>query len=257
MMNRLSAETTTGLISGSILEPNVLAASTPSVAAAVSTDSGELCRHSLFAPLHYERNYGYPLIVWLHGPGNDERQLRRIMPQLSMRNYVAVAPRGTLALDADADAAGFRWQQHGDHVYLAEKRVFDCVDLARRKFHVKPDRVFLAGAGCGGTMALRIALANPNAFAGALSLGGGLPRGMAPLARVNEARGKPLLLMSGITSERYSQTHVNEDLRLLHSAGITVTLRLYPHGDELSPMMLGDVDRWLMQQICPETSAAD
>ena len=52
--------------------------------------------YTLFAPLHYEPGYSYPLIVWLHGHGNDERQLVRIMPLVSMRNYVAVAPRGTL-----------------------------------------------------------------------------------------------------------------------------------------------------------------
>ena len=30
--------------------------------------------HSLFAPLHYEPGYAYPLIVWLHGLHGDERQ---------------------------------------------------------------------------------------------------------------------------------------------------------------------------------------
>ncbi len=225
-----------------------------SAASARCTESGDVCRHTLFAPLGYERNYAYPLVVWLHSPGGDERQLRRIMPQLSMRNYVAVAPRGTSAFDADADNRGFRWAQRGDDFALAEDRVFDCMALAARKFHVRQERVFLAGAGCGGTMALRIALANPGRFAGALSLGGELPRGMAPLANVNDARSVPLLLIAGLTSKHYPQTRVNDDLRLLHSAGITVSLRLYPFGDEIAPMMLGDVDRWLMQQICPESA---
>jgi phospholipase/carboxylesterase len=179
------------------------------------------------------------------------------MPQLSMRNYVAVAPRGTLSLDGDAetDEDGFRWAQELDHIFLAEQRVFDCVELARRKFHVKRERVFLAGAGCGGTMAIRLALANPHLFAGALSIGGELPRGLAPLSRLNQARGLPLLLIAGLESALYPQPRVNDDLRLLHSAGIAVTLRLYPFGDELSPVMLGDIDRWLMQQICPEAKA--
>ena len=47
--------------------------------------------HALFAPLHYASGYAYPLIVWLHGSGSDERQLQRIMPLVSMQNYVAVA----------------------------------------------------------------------------------------------------------------------------------------------------------------------
>ena len=43
--------------------------------------------HSVFVPLHYEANYSYPLLVWLHGPGDDERQLKKIMPLISMRRY--------------------------------------------------------------------------------------------------------------------------------------------------------------------------
>src|SRR5439155_1620708 len=34
----------------------------------------------LLAPVHYERNYAYPLVVWLHAPGNDEREIKQIMP---------------------------------------------------------------------------------------------------------------------------------------------------------------------------------
>jgi hypothetical protein len=47
----------------------------------------------VFAPLHYEPNYAYPLVVWLHAEGTDEQDLSRVIPRISMRNYVAVAPR--------------------------------------------------------------------------------------------------------------------------------------------------------------------
>ena len=50
-------------------------------------------QYSLYVPLHYERNYAYPLLIWLHGPSDDERQLRTIMRHISVRNYVGVAPR--------------------------------------------------------------------------------------------------------------------------------------------------------------------
>ena len=58
---------------------------------------------ALFAPMHYESNYAYPLIVWLHGANDDERQLKRIMPFVSLRNYVAVSPRGTVTADGRAE----------------------------------------------------------------------------------------------------------------------------------------------------------
>src|SRR6185503_16233240 len=50
-----------------------------------------------FAPIHYEERYAYPLLVWLHGDAGSEQELRQIMPLVSMRNYVAIAPRGASA----------------------------------------------------------------------------------------------------------------------------------------------------------------
>ncbi len=211
--------------------------------------------HAFFAPLHYERNYAYPLVVWLHGPQDSEDQLRRIMPLVSMRNYVAVAPRGTLAADVETGQGGYHWQPSADHIELAEQRVFECLELAQQRFHIDSSRIFLAGYAEGGTMAYRIALSHPRHFAGVLSLGGAFPTGDRPLRNVNQSRRLPLLLAAGRDSTIYSEAMVCRDLRLLHAAGMTVTLRLYPCGDELSSGMLADIDRWMMEQVCPSGSA--
>src|SRR5207249_1092134 len=70
----------------------------------------------LFTPLHYEPNYAYPLIVWLHADGEDEQVLGRIMADVSLRNYVAVAPRGTVPMARPTNSArggGFSWLETG------------------------------------------------------------------------------------------------------------------------------------------------
>lgn len=205
--------------------------------------------HALFAPLHYEPRYPYPLIVWLHGPGADERNLMRIMPLVSMRNYVAVAPRGTSAAASDGRPSGYTWLQSDDHVAQAEQRVFDCIALARYKLHIAPHRVFLAGFDCGGTMALRIALAHPEDFAGTVSLGGLFPTGQTALRSLPAARRVPIFLAAGRGSLDYPVDVVCRDLRLLHTAGILTTLRQYPGGHQLAPQMLSDLDRWIIEQI--------
>jgi phospholipase/carboxylesterase len=204
---------------------------------------------ALFAPLHYEPNYGYPLLVWLHGPGGDERQLMRIMPLVSMRNYVAVAPRGFRALSRDGRDEGWGWSQDLGHIHAAEQRVFDSIDAARRKFHVAPDRVFLAGFDCGGTMAIRIAMSHPDRFRGVISIGGPLPTGMTPLGQWTEARHLAVFLAVGRYSQHYPSQQVCEDLRLLHAAGISTTLREYPCGHQVTEGILCDVNRWIIQQI--------
>ena len=209
--------------------------------------------HALFAPLHYESGYAYPLIVWLHGPGGSERQLMRVMPLVSMRNYLAVAPRG-IAMAGGNDAVTYGWEQTPDDIQQAEQRIFDCIAIATRKLHVASHRIFLAGFDGGGTMAFRVAMNRPDLFAGVLSLCGRFPVGYSPLGHLALARRLSIFLAAGRDSRRHPPEEVCKDLRLFHAAGINVTLRQYPCGHELMPQMLRDVDRWIIEQI---TSAAE
>lgn len=209
---------------------------------------------ALFAPLHYEPNYDYPLIVWLHGTGDDEGQLMRIMPAVSLRNYVAVAPRGFLAREEQSGEGGYGWGQAVEQVQEAEQRIFDSIEAASRRLNFGRHRVFLAGFDAGGTMAFRVAMNHPQHFAGVLSFGGPFPTGQTPLSHLTDARRLQVFLAVGRDSLRYSASMVCDDLRLLHTAGMSVTLRQYPCGHELSPQMLRDMDRWMIDQI---TQSAD
>jgi phospholipase/carboxylesterase len=199
-----------------------------------------------FAPLHYEAGYAYPLVVWLHGRAASEQQLRRIMPHVSMRNFVAVAPRGTVA----RKRGGFRWRQDADGIEEAESRVLHCVAAACERFNIHPDRIFLAGSGSGGTMAVRVAWNRPDRFAGVASIGGPLPTERCPLHHVNDMRHMPSMMAMSRLSSTYPEDLVCRDLRLMHAAGCTVALRQYPGEDDLTTGMLADLNCWLMDLVC-------
>lgn len=197
----------------------------------------------LFAPIHYERNYAYPLVVWLHGDGTDERQLLRLMPQLSLRNYVGVAPRISQAeVAAEASAV--------------EQAVFDAIESARRRYHIASQRIFLAGADAGGTAALRVALAYPDRFAGVLSFGGAFPSGGAPLARLHEIRRLPLFLAYDEDHAMQHDETIEAQLRLFYTASMHVMLRRYPQQSQLGRQMLSDADRWMMDLVTGATQIA-
>jgi phospholipase/carboxylesterase len=217
-------------------------------AARYSVAQGEL-HAALFAPLHYEPNYAYPLLVWLHGPRDNESQLKRVMPLISMRNYVAVGPRGPRYDDRMAAGSGYSWSQSVAEWSIAEQRIFDAIELAQARFHIAPGRVFLAGYDCGGSMAFRVAMDQPERFAGVLSLCGRFPNSEAPLRRLSDARRVPLFLACGRDSRSYTTVEVCSNLKLFHSAGMNVSLRQYPCDHEIVPAMLADMDRWIMEQI--------
>lgn len=198
----------------------------------------------MFIPLHYERNYAYPLVVWLHDQGGDECRLPSLMPSLSLRNYVAVAPRG---VDVCSEG-GFGWAQKPLSIEWTDAAIETAIDDARRQLHIAAHRIFLAGEGSGGTMAMRIAFQRPDWFAGVLSINGPLPRGAAPLSRLNACRRVPVFWTHARRDERFPESDLSEQLRLLHFGGFNVTLRQYParHG---AAEILPDANRWMMDLV--------
>jgi phospholipase/carboxylesterase len=201
-----------------------------------------------YLPKRYEAGYAYPLIVWLHNSGGNERHLPLVMRHISLQNFVAVAPRATHA--SALDKRGFDWRQKGDAIADAEEVVDNAIRLAGSRFNIHPQRVFLIGHGTGGTMAMRLAMMRPRQFAGAASIAGSLPRNHTPLRRAKELRGFPFFIASSRDCQQYTQQEVCEDLRLLHAAGCSVALRQYPGDDDLTTVMLGDVNRWIMDRVC-------
>jgi phospholipase/carboxylesterase len=204
--------------------------------------------YATFAPIHYEERYAYPLVVWLHDSGSNEQELRQVMPLVSMRNYVAIAPRATCEDSRSRDR--YNWRQTSDAIESAHSRIADCIATAQQRFNIHEKRIFLVGRGSGATMALRTAWHDPNKFAGVVAINGPLPSRLSPMRRVNELRHVPCLLTTSRDSETYPPEQVCRDLRLLHVAGCTVALRQYPGADCLTSNMLSDLDRWLMELVC-------
>ncbi len=204
--------------------------------------------YATFAPIHYEERYAYPLLVWLHGDGGNEQELRNVMPHVSMRNFVAIAPRGSW--QNERYRGRFDWRQTPDTIEHAESQIADCISAAQRRFNIHPQRIFVVGRDSGGTMAFRVAWNDPSRFAGVGALHGPLPTQLSPLRRVNELRRLPCLLTTSRDSITYPEPRVCDDLRLLHSAGCKVTLRHYPGDDGLTDIMLSDLNAWMMELVC-------
>lgn len=209
------------------------------------------CDISTFTPTGYEPGYAYPLVVWLHRSGCSERHLPKVMQHISSQNFVAVAPRGLACKDPQQ---GCDWLQQEDQIARADDVVQQAVELAQSRYNIHSRRVFLVGHGSGGTMAARLAMQRPGRFAGIASIGGQLPRAKRPLRHLKELRDLPFMLAAARDCHRYPQNAVCDDLRMLHSAGCSVALRQYPGDDDLTTVMLADVNRWIMERVCGSTT---
>ena len=200
---------------------------------------------TLFLPMHYEPGYSYPLVVWLHSDGDDRQQLNRILPEISMRNYVGVGPEAL----AGNRHTGYVWEQTAAGIDHAVQSVCDAIDYAQMNLNINTERILLAGYGAGGTMAYRVGLEIPQLVSGIVSLNGALPEQATPLRGWMDCRDLPVFWGHCRKSLQFSEERLCHQLKLLHVAGFTVTLRQYPHGDELPTQMLSDLDRWIMEMI--------
>ena len=206
-----------------------------------------------FAPVHYEPGYAYPLVVWLHGAGQSERDLPEVMTHISTRNCVGVAPRSPQST-SELESSDLAWRQTPDAIAAAEERILEAIEHARQQFNIHSDRVFVAGVGEGGAAALRVALARPDLFAGAATFEGPAPTNHSLLRQFGAVRGLPIFLASSSESESYPQSKLCRDLRLLYTAGCSIKICQEIGEGELTTSMLADFDRWMMSIVCGEQS---
>lgn len=199
---------------------------------------------SLFVPQHCEAKYAYPLIVWLHGDGSDCGELQQVMPRLSVRNYLAIAPQSSFTQRSIS-----AWPDSSRSLQFAYDQVMRCIDDTANRFRVHSGRIFLAGCGSGGRMALRLAFERPDIFAGVASIDGALGSQNIRLQNLDRCRKLNVFLGGFRQSESYRESAICTDMRLLHAAGFATTVRQYPGRMKLNDKVLADLNRWAMEQI--------
>ena len=204
---------------------------------------------TFFEPLHYEPNYHYPLIVWLHSDGFNENQINHVIPHVSTRNYVATGIRGNRA----ADSIGHRFDLHdsGAAIDAAHEKILTAIDEAQDRYSIHSGRVVLAGYRAGGTMALRIALRDPERFAGVASLGGEMPNGSCSLGNWDGIRERemPMLWQYALHRNDFDHDALQDDIRQAMLLKAKVEIRQYKTNDEMNTAVLSDFNEWVMTQI--------
>ncbi|MBM3971208.1 MAG: hypothetical protein FJ302_15325 [Planctomycetes bacterium] len=203
-------------------------------------------------PPHYEPNYAYPLIVWLHDAEWTARELLDLIPRISPQNYLGLAVEGLTPTNRFA-AGPMSPAGSLDPLDALLETLKDVVPQMRREFHVHSERIYLAGFGDQALVALRMLLRRPEWFSGALAFGVRNTKLESALKNYDELRGKRVFLSAGVRDTRCSMPDVTSLGRLLRSFGMQAVLRAYDSSDSPTPKMLSDVDHWLMNGVCEST----
>lgn len=205
----------------------------------------ELRPYSIYFPRNFSPEKKWPLLVMLHGSGVDEKsfaatpQLHKLADKLGV---ILLFPHGR-------DVSGF----YLDH---CEQDVLEALSVAKKRFPVDWDRVYLAGFSMGGFGTWHTGLRHPGLFKGLAVISGSpcLPCDrmdvkpgyhFTPLDYIDAARSLPLLVIHGTDDLSVPINSTREVVKQLTAQGVNVTYREISGAGHSNFDWYGDLATWL------------
>lgn len=117
-------------------------------------------------PENYEPGYAYPLIVYFHDDGGNERDLISWWPCLGRQNFLGMALRAPLTAAVPLPGR-YRWSARRRPLYQSLSAT---ISELYKDWNIHPERITLMGEGAGALLAMKIWLRYSRSFSGAVAL---------------------------------------------------------------------------------------
>ena len=205
-------------------------------------------------PLHYithNENPGAPLLLLLHGYGSNEQDLIGIASYLDVR-LMCVSARASYALDF----GGFAWfnidmRPEGisfdfDEARQSLQQVLVLVEALAAEY--QPSKLFVGGFSQGASMALAIALQQPDRFAGALALSGLYGEALMP-EDPKTVRGFKVFVSHGVQDSVISIAQARASKELLNPLDLDMVYNEYDMPHTIDQSCLEDIAVWLRARL--------
>jgi len=127
-------------------------------------------------PPGYSSDENLPLLLYLHGAGQDAKSLMMLQPDLEARWKSEQIPRCVVAGFSSINGMGMYHNYHDGSLRYMDFFMLEWLPFLRNNFAVSSARshTWLSGISMGGLGSLRLALSYPEVFAGAAALEPGL-----------------------------------------------------------------------------------
>ena len=123
----------------------------------------QFCR--CYLPLNYDPAKKWPLVVYLHGYNQDNPEYinwwsvdKRHDPSTDKHGVIFIEPHG---------------RGNTQYLGIGDRDVLKCIEMAKQKFNVNDDQVYLTGSSMGGFGTWNVATRHPELFAAIAPIYGG------------------------------------------------------------------------------------
>jgi predicted esterase len=210
------------------------------------------CR--VLLPADYDPAREYPLIVGLHGYGDNHERFTGLRQKLGGIPVIFAVPEAPYPF-AEGNQVGYSWMEGGGEnsdmpwpevVKLTEKYVLDVVHGLKAQYKV--GEVYLLGFSQGCGLAYMVGIANPQEFAGLICCGGWLDEEWLGADRLAAGKGLRMFIVHGNedkTVEFAAGTGARDKLKDL---GYDVTFFEFQGGHRVPEEAMRAAAKWLLRE---------
>lgn len=199
---------------------------------------------------------GWPLLVGLHGFGDDARRLSDRLDGLRQAPYARLWLDGPFPVEVKEDTGrriGRAWYQYdGDQdrflaaLVAGTEHVHRAVDDVAAQQPVAADQAVLLGYSMGGYLAGWAGLQDRDRWRGVVALA---TRIKAEALDADKVAGQRLLVVHGERDRFIDVARARESADAVRAMGADVTLTIWPGGHGLKPEVAPIVDAWVRQAL--------
>ena len=195
----------------------------------------------LQVPLHYERDYCYPLVVWLSPKAKKRREVTEFAKNLSLRNYVITAPFLTpnLIRSSHSSVASMEFATS----------INGSIRHAMQKMRIHPQRIFLVAEQDLLPAILNSTQLIHDEISGIASPLHSSQLPNPPCSSLTGLHSVPPLFFCISDLGSHQKHRIEQPWRLFHSLGHKVRFKTIAPGHGFQHSALRNIDRWIMEAV--------
>ena len=208
---------------------------------------------NLYYDLHVPPETPAPLLVALHGYGDNKGWMMRVARECAPEGFAVASLQGPHQHIKEPREPGgplrygFGWLTNfrpEESVALHHRALLDLIDALDRQSVARPESVFLLGFSQTCALNFRFVFTHAGALRGVVGVCGGLPGDWEESTLYQRTRAS-VLHLGGTRDEFSPPARVADYAARLRARAADVEARSYDAGHEFSPDMRADLRAWL------------
>jgi predicted esterase len=215
------------------------------------------CYYDLEPPSGVVRRKAWPLLIALHGYEGHKESMMRVAHRITAGRMVTISLQGPYQFflrgeDPKSPRVGFGWGTNYrglESVALHHHNINALIDLAVRRHHADPKRVFLLAFSQACSYNYRFVFSHPGKIRGVIAVCGGIPGDLERNPALHRAPGTHVLHIAATRDQWYSQETNEAYRRRLPAFAASVDFRFYNSPHKFPRNSIPHIRNWIEKHL--------